>query len=174
MCVAAHLSDQLLNMRRESEVMAGSWENLTCLGRPVRPGHFFSKTDSVTNVGGQVSDTRWESKGLAVACESSICQAEGRIMLSFFQKWVWRQKFSPKPSTQDGKVRSLPGAGTNEPVQTSCGAGARFFKMCVAANLSVQLLNMRRESEVMARSWENLTCLGRPRHPGHFFPKRIR
>ena len=49
-----------------------------------------------------------------------------------------------------------------------------FFKMCVAANLSDQFLNMRRESEVMTRSLENLTCLCRPRHPGHFFPKWIR
>ena len=57
---------------------------------------------------------------------------------------------------------------------TGPGASCRFFKMWAAANFSDQLLNMKRESEVMARSLENLTCLGMPRHPGHFFPKRIR
>ena len=49
-----------------------------------------------------------------------------------------------------------------------------FFKMWSAANVFDQILSMRRESEVMARSSENLTRLGRLRHPGHFFPKWIR
>ena len=46
----------------------------------------FLKTDLVTHVFGQVSNTRWESEALAVACENSICQAEGRIGLSFFSE----------------------------------------------------------------------------------------
>jgi len=35
---------------------------------------------------GQVFDSRWESEALAVACENSVCQAEGRIRLSFFSE----------------------------------------------------------------------------------------
>jgi len=77
---------------------------------------------------GQVFDSRWESEALAVACENSVCQAEGRIRLSFFQKWVWWQKFSRKLGTRDGKMMYLPEATKNEHVQTSCGAGAGFFQ----------------------------------------------
>ena len=74
-------------------------------------------------------------RALTVACENSISQDEGRIRLSFFQKWVWRQKKSAKLGTRHGKVRYLPETNKIEDVQTSCGAGAVFFKMCVAANI---------------------------------------
>jgi hypothetical protein len=89
----------------------------------------------------------------------------------FFQKWVWWQNISRKLGTRDGKLRYLPGATKNEHVQTSCGAGARFFKMCAAANLSDQLLNMRRESEVMARMLGKSHLSWQACAPGLFFSK---
>ena len=49
--------------------------------------------DLVTDVFGQVFDSRWESEALTVACENSICQAEGRIRLSFFSEMGVVAKF---------------------------------------------------------------------------------
>ena len=127
-CVAANLSDQFPNMRRESEVMVRSWENLTCLGRPRHPGHFFPKRIGWQMFSAKSPTQDGKVRALTVACENSISQAEGRIRLSFFQKWVWRQKKSAKLGTRHGKVRYLPETNKIEDVQTSCGAGAVFFQ----------------------------------------------
>ena len=153
MCVAANLSDQFPNTRRESAVMVRSWQSLTCLGRPWHPSHCFPKRIGWQMFSAKSPTQDGKVRALTVACENSISQAEGRIRLSFFQKWVWRQKILAQAWDSTWKSE-VPARGEQN---RRCADKLRrrrcfFFKMCVAANLSDQFLNMRRESEVMARS----------------------
>ena len=75
----------------------------------------------------------------------------------FFQKWVWGEMCLPQSGTQDEKVRSLPWATNIEHFQTSLRACRVFFRNGCGTNCFAAVWETRRESEVPAIGYENLT-----------------
>ena len=91
-------------------------------------GVCFFKIGCGANLLAYTLDSRWESEDLTVGWENLICPSELRRLDRCFWKRVWAQMFSAKPWPQDRKTKSLPWAKIFCHVQTSSGAGGRFFE----------------------------------------------
>ena len=91
-------------------------------------GVCFFKIGCGANLLAYTLDSRWESEVLTMGWENLICPSELRRLDRCFWKRVWALMFSAKSWPQDRTTRSLPWAKIFCHVQTSPGAGCRFFK----------------------------------------------